>query len=48
MVVHERAIHDDIGTCMAYSRDRRWLYHPWASLTLNAPNCPQSGCLASI
>lgn len=32
LVVHERAIHDDISTCMAYSRDRRWLYSAFAQL----------------
>ena len=32
LVVHERAIHDDIGTCMPYSRDRRWLYSAFAQL----------------
>lgn len=33
LVVHERAIHDDISTCMAYSRDRRWLYSAFAQLS---------------
>ena len=32
-MVHERAIHDDIGTCMLYSRDRRWLYSAFAQLS---------------
>ena len=26
LVVHERALHDDTETCMAYSREKRWLY----------------------
>lgn len=32
LVVHERAIQDDISACMAYSRDRRWLYSAFAQL----------------
>lgn len=26
LVVHERALQDDTATCMAYSREKRWLY----------------------
>lgn len=32
LVVHERAIQDDIQACMTYSRDRRWLYSAFAQL----------------
>lgn len=32
LVVHRRAIEDDIKTCMLYSRDRRWLYSAFQQL----------------
>ena len=32
-VVHERALMDDMATCMPYSRERRWLYSAFQQLS---------------
>lgn len=32
LVVHERALMDDMATCMPYSRERRWLYSAFQQL----------------